>query len=50
LIKGLAVVSLQYYPILYKAKPEIADQFKEWAETLFGVKVFLCLLFNFIQI
>jgi hypothetical protein len=29
--EGLAVVSLQYYPLLYEWKPEIRDQFEEWA-------------------
>jgi alcohol dehydrogenase YqhD (iron-dependent ADH family) len=36
--EGLAVVSLQYYPYLYKAKPEIKDQFEQWAEALFNTK------------
>jgi alcohol dehydrogenase YqhD (iron-dependent ADH family) len=36
--EGLAVISLQYYPYLYKAKPEIKDQFEQWAESLFGTK------------
>lgn len=34
--EGLAVVSLQYYPYLYEKKPEIRDQFEQWAEVVFG--------------
>lgn len=34
--EGLAVVSLEYYPYLYAKKPELKDQFEQWAERLFG--------------
>lgn len=37
--EGLAVLSLQYYPWLYKAWPAAKGQFEEWAETVFGVGV-----------
>lgn len=34
--EGLAVVSLQYYPYLLEKKPELKEQFEQWAERIFG--------------
>lgn len=34
--EGIAVIALQYYPWLYRKKPELKPVFEEWALGLFG--------------